>query len=621
MAEMPSGGAGGLASAGAGGSGAGKEAAASAGAASGASPFVDLTQMRELQHDRRDMAHSQQPKQGAAETSKGGLEGAPQDTPGGLGDKVQPDAAPALGAGGTSAAAPDPGDANGLAEKGGGLGKLAGAAAAVPAAGVAGQALVLMMFINYLKGMMMSMAAVATNLWSMALGVLLAAGKAAVGAIMGVGSMISGAVGGAVSAATAGAASAVAAAAVTVAVVVGGVTAASGANLAMKDGMIDCGVSATTALASIDGSEGSVDAKTLANAKTIYSVLSAWGMPDENVAGIIGNWDAESGVDPTSVQGYFDSPQLLSEEKRTAATNADNGIGLGQWTFGRNSNLRAYASTQGAEWSTLEMQLGFMLSAAEGSDADIVKGMIETSVGTPNDAALYFHDKWERSADTASMAARRGEKATKWMGMFSGWDKNQELADSILAQSGTTVTGANSSRAQAVRADCLGVGQASLTTDEGGLTLDKATELMALYRAEGEDFLVSRYGAGGPGDCGYGKSDNCVGFSTYFVNKYTSFQQYARGDGKDTAGSMASMMGKVVSNTPTAYSVASGGSGFGHTFVVLGIQGDQAVIGEAICGSNHTKTRARLWPLSDLSDGSWEFVDVSDIMVSETAPA
>jgi hypothetical protein len=209
------------------------------------------------------------------------------------------------------------------------------------------------------------------------------------------------------------------------------------------------------------------------------------------------------------------------------------------------------------------------------------------------------------------------------MGMFSGWSQDQALADSILAQSGTTVTGANSSRAQAVRAECLGVGQASLTMKEGGLTLDEATELMALYKSEGNDFLSDRYGAGGPGDCGYGKADNCVGFSTYFVNKFTSFQQYANGDGVDTAGRMAEMMGKEVTNTPTAYSVASGGgsSAYGHTFVVLGIEGDQAVIGEAVCGTNHAATVARLMPLSALIDGGWEFVDVTDLMVENAAVA
>ncbi|MCI4659585.1 phage tail tip lysozyme [Cryobacterium zhongshanensis] len=569
--------------------------------------------MSEPKHDRNDMAKAQKPR------SEAGKQPA-ADGPANTSDAAEQGSAPARGAGGTSAAAPESGEANGPSSKGGAA-KVAGAAAAVPAAGAAGQIMILAMFINFLKGMMMALAALATNVWGMAVGLALAAGKAVVGAIMGFGGMISGAVGGAVSAAAAGVTSAVAAAAVTAMVIVGAVVGITGgSDLALKDGRVDCQVGATTALAKIDGSAGSVDAMTLANAKTVYGVLSAWGMPDENIAGIIGNWDAESGVDPTSVQDDFSSPQMITDVKKTTATNTDKGIGLGQWTFGRNANLRAYATGISKDWWTLETQLGFMLSAAEGADAAVVKDMIATPYGTPAEAAIYFHSTWERSADTASMASRRGVSATKWMGLFSGWTKDQALADSILAQSGTTVTGANSSRSQAVRADCLGVGGAVLTAKEGGLTFEEATAMMALYRTEGRTFLEARYGSGGPGDCGNGdKSDNCVGFSTYFVNKYTSFQQYAHGDGIDTAGSMASMMGKTLSTTPTVYSVASGPASGpeGHTFVVLGIQGDQAVIGEASCGSNHKYTRARLIPLSELTGGAWKFVDVSDLITKQ----
>lgn len=380
-----------------------------------------------------------------------------------------PEEAPALGAGGSSPAAAAPGTDNGLGVgKGSGVGKAAGAAAAIPAAGVAGQAIVMAMFINYLKGMMMSLAALASNLWGLAMGLALSAGKAVLGVVMGIGTAVSGAVGGTISAVAAGVTSAVSAVAIGTLLVVGVVTGVGGDNaLALKDGALDCGVTATSALNKIDGSDGAIDAQTLANAKTIYGVLGAWGMPDENIAGIIGNWDAESKVDPTSVQGFFSSPQVMSEEKLNASTDTDNGIGLGQWTFGRNSALRTYAEGHEVNWWTLETQLGFMISAAEGSNATIVKGMIETSQGTPVSAAMYFHDEWERSADTPAMAQRRGEMATKWMGMFGGWFKNKALADSILAQAGTTVTGANTVRAAAVRSDCIGVGEAPTYLADG----------------------------------------------------------------------------------------------------------------------------------------------------------
>lgn len=535
------------------------------------------------------------------------------------------DAGRALGAGGTSPAVEtaDDDQGAGVGRGGGTATKAAGAAAAVPVAGAAGQLMLLLMFINYLKGLGMALMALAMNLWNLAMAVLLGLGKAAVGIFMSVGGAISGAVGGAVSTVAAGAASFAAGGLVTVAVIATIVTGiASGSDLAMKDtSSTPCKVTATAALSKLPGSDGTVDQQTMANAKTIYSVLSAWGMPDENIAGIIGNWDAESGIDPTSVQGYFDSPQVMSDAKTSAATDTNNGIGLGQWTFGRNTNLRAYAGSLGKDWWSLNVQLGFMVSAAEGSDAGIVKDMIATSYGTPTAAALHFHDAWERSADTDAMKARRGVYAEKWMGLFSGWTKDQALANSILAQAGTTVTGANTARATSVRADCLSVGAGQVSAKPGGLTLDEATKLMALYKSEGEGFLDSRYGAGGPGDCGFGKADNCVGFDTYFMNKYTSFQQYAPGNGIDQAASIAKMTGKTLSKTPSVYSIASGpGTGAaGHVMVILGIQGDQAIIGEAACGTDGAGTRAYTRPLSTITDGAWEFVDVSDLITSQPA--
>jgi hypothetical protein len=547
---------------------------------------------------------------------------------GGLAERVgaeEQEKAPALGAGGTSPAVKEPApDEAPTVGRGGGGGKVAGAAAAVPAAGAAGQVMLLAMIINWLKGLMFQLMAIAANLWNLALGLLLAMGKAAFGAVIGVGTAISSAVGGAVSAVVAGVASFAAGGVVITLVVVSSVMMIDSGNaVAMRDSTVGCQVVAKRALDKVDGSDTNVDASTLANAKTIYSVLSAWGMPDENIAGIIGNWDAESHIDPTSVQGDFDSPQVMSDAKKQKATDTDNGIGLGQWTFGRNANLRGYADALGKDWWTLETQLGFMVSDAEGLDARVVKLMISESKGTPSDAALYFHANWERSADTPQMAERRATYATKWMGLFSGWTKNEALAQSILAQAGTTVTGANTARANAVRSDCRSVGNAALTMKEGGLTLEEATALMADYKVNGEAFLQARYPSGGPDDCGYGKADNCVAFSTYFVNKYTSFQKYAPGNGIDIAGRMAEMMGKQLTKTPTVYSVASGpGSGpEGHTFVVLGIQGDQAVIGEAACGTNHKGTRAYLRPLSSITNGDWVFVDVADLITEQPAAA
>lgn len=164
---------------------------------------------------------------------------------------------------------------------------------------------------------------------------------------------------------------------------------------------------------------------------------------------------------------------------------------------------------------------------------------------------------------------------------------------------------------------------------QGGLTLAQARDLIADYVStsdtaplrKGEAVLDALYpGSSGPGDCGYGgavdKLDNCVGFVTYFMNMYTSFHGYVIANGGEEAANMASALGRSTSSSPSVYSVGSDWStSDGHTFVVLGIQGDQAIIGEAACGLTDGWPRARAVPISSLQGDT--FVNVADLIQAE----
>lgn len=197
------------------------------------------------------------------------------------------------------------------------------------------------------------------------------------------------------------------------------------------------------------------DAQAEANAEVIYSVLSAWGMPDENIAGVVGNWDAESSIDPTSVETIMDEPHEIGEQKQ-AAEDADfmidqidaeyaaqfptivrAGIGLGQWTDvgeggGRNTLLREYAAENDQDWHSLEIQLGFMFIGDEPSRVDTAERMIDESMGTPGEAASWFMTNWEGLEDGSTGA--RIDSAETYMGKFGGWDADEGLADSIMDQ-------------------------------------------------------------------------------------------------------------------------------------------------------------------------------------------
>ena len=207
----------------------------------------------------------------------------------------QPDTPTSTGVNGTDVMGPSDGAASGnqpitgVGPSKGAGGKAAAGAAVGTAAPVAAQAAALATFINWLKTVMMAAVAAAQSLWSLAASALVGAGKAIVGFFSSVGTAISSAVGGVVSASTAGVASFVAIAIGATGIV--GTVAMREGNNAARDGLLpSCTVEVNNAVKASEGAQGDFSAQTEENAKTIYSVLSAWGMSNENIAGILGNW-------------------------------------------------------------------------------------------------------------------------------------------------------------------------------------------------------------------------------------------------------------------------------------------------------------------------------------------
>jgi hypothetical protein len=278
--------------------------------------------------------------------------------------------------------------------------------------------------------------------------------------------------------------------------------------------------------------------------------------------------------------------------------------------------LLQYARAKRVDWHTIGTQLAFMAQGDNPGDVAVFKDMISTSQGSPATAAVHFHDKWERSADNRQMMAERTADAGMWFGKMSGWEANKSTAGGVENITGGIIEGLSTgtSTIPAKCQDSGGPGPISLKT--GGMTQDEAQALVARFNEEGDKFLDGRYGeSGGPGSCGANHAMNCVSFSTYFVNKYTTFQTYPKGDGIRTAFTIAEQAGKELSSTPAPYSVGSGpGTGpAGHTLVVLGVEGDKVVIGEA--GYCAFMGRVRIDSATRMAAEGWKFVDVSDIML------
>lgn len=504
-----------------------------------------------------------------------------------------------------------------------------GAAAATPPA----MGLVMVMaLLNWLKSMFFALLALAANaanaIWMLALNVLKSAAHFVAAPFMALGGFISNA---------AGAVLGVSIGSTVAAGITGALTGMLGSvtAVALLLGVMDTGalqsdqLNTTNSLcvsnikSGSDGSGAAVSANTEENAKIVYSVLKSWDMPDENIAGILGNWSQESGVDPTAVESIYNEPYQIGPRKQAAwdgnftqiPGQEHGGIGLGQWSNGRTPMLLDYAESKGTDWFKIETQLAFMADGDNPSDVAAFKKMISTSMGSPGEAATYFHDQWERSADDAAAMAERTADAEMWFSKMSGWTVDESVADGVADISGDVVGGTSGAVTSLVN-NC----QTEDTTKsaglvDGGMNEEQAQELVDLYNKEGDKFLDERYGnTGGPGSCGDNHAENCVSFSVYFVNKYTSFQEYPAGNGIETAGKIASMTGKKTSDQPTPYSVGSGpGTGpAGHTFVVLGVQGDNVIVGEA--GYCSFMGRVRTITKQQLKAEGWEFVDMSDLI-------
>lgn len=180
-------------------------------------------------------------------------------------------------------------------------------------------------------------------------------------------------------------------------------------------------------------------------AKKVYKVLAGAGMPDENIAGILGNMEHESGLDPTSVEGIFTEPFTLGVNKKAAEAHdfaaPNSGIGLNQWSFERNAKLREFAAKKGKHWSDWQTQMAYALGA-DGNDSKVYQDMLRgeskldgvNTADSPEIAAKFFMLKWERPLDKS--AARQNERvasASKWYVKMKSWGGgDSSLAASVL---------------------------------------------------------------------------------------------------------------------------------------------------------------------------------------------
>lgn len=197
------------------------------------------------------------------------------------------------------------------------------------------------------------------------------------------------------------------------------------------------------------------DGNVMEVAKKLRSVLRGINIPDVNIAGALGNIEAESALDPTCVETIYNEPFKIGPRKQKAE-DADFlvssvapsygarfrlikrvGIGLTQWTdtndgATENTDLRNFAKQANKKWYDLDIQLAFMISGHESRSKRLLKW---TKPEKNPEAAAYWFAKWYEG-NTSMAQGKRRAAAARWFVKLREMELDTSYANTIIALAG-----------------------------------------------------------------------------------------------------------------------------------------------------------------------------------------
>lgn len=338
------------------------------------------------------------------------------------------------------------------------------------------------------------------------------------------------------------------------------------------------------------------------NKAKIWNWLIAKGMTPYGAAGIMGNMSIESGFNPFRIQG---GASLNTYEAMVGSRNGASAFGLVQWDADRRvAILRALATENPDYKQYVALKYGKGADDYKNAPADINDKFIlfeleymykESTKGGARPLT------WSKllSAQSAAAAANTFEEVFEGSRRSSG-GPHVTAANTVYSMfSGSGIAKVDPATPAAGCADSAG-GLIS-----GGMNVEQAKEFMQKYI----DFAKKQRGTLGQVNqvsydgkkfglyfsrCSGGPLANCSTFSEFFVGAYTSGKQ-AYPNGRDMVRELLATKSGFTDggHTPRVYAVfsrQSGGGGYGHTGIVLGIDKakNQIIIGQAGCGVDLT---------------------------------
>lgn len=128
-------------------------------------------------------------------------------------------------------------------------------------------------------------------------------------------------------------------------------------------------------------------------------------LPDESIAGIIGNLQAESGCEPGRKQGDFSSDRSSSKVYcagvNDGSISADRfahdaiGFGLAQWTYySRKEKLLSFCKAKGKPIEDMDSQLTFLVKEMQQDYSGLWNNLLSCSnVKTATDLVLRIYER------------------------------------------------------------------------------------------------------------------------------------------------------------------------------------------------------------------------------------
>ena len=336
------------------------------------------------------------------------------------------------------------------------------------------------------------------------------------------------------------------------------------------------------------------------------------------IAGIIGNFMVESGggtfdIDPfvVSSSGYAGIYQT-GEGRRTGMVEYMAAHGA-PWRDG--GNMRAANVSQDEIFEAVKVETEFMLSESDFQSFVNVLDRVENK--TPesySDLFLVINERatgpapgYDNSLSDPGVISLAGG-VSEWQA--AGWRRESAKKAYEAFSGGSYVYSSSSGIDPCPDPTAPGSTNCSGGLPENGMTLTEAEAFMKTYADEAskgttgtvelEGVSVTDSGCTGSSGNGVGGAlNNCSAFSAWFVNRYTSVNDFPVTQGSQTVDKLVSDYGfNNLGNKPELYSIVSMGPMSGsangwsnHTSVVLGIDeaNDKIIVGEASCSVGYFK--------------------------------